>query len=77
MDMQRRPGCDGGLKDAQGSAGGMPRRFQARIAGYASAGRNDIASQEVGHGYMIALRLARVLRFTPDRGAGGHATGVS
>src|ERR1035441_1316716 len=32
MDMQRRPGCDGGLKDAQGSAGGMPRRFQAFAA---------------------------------------------
>jgi hypothetical protein len=55
----------------------MPRRLQARIAGHASAGRNGIASQEVGHGYMIALHLAWVLRIAPDRGGGGNATGVS
>jgi hypothetical protein len=35
------------------------RCFQARIAGQAGARRDDIASQEVGHGYMITLRLAR------------------
>ena len=37
MDMQRRPGFDGGLKDAEGSAGGMLRRLQARIACHAGA----------------------------------------
>jgi hypothetical protein len=32
MDMQRRPGTDAGLNDAQGSARRVPRRLQARIA---------------------------------------------
>src|SRR5690348_6161041 len=61
MDVQRRPGPDRGLKDAQGSACGVLRCLQAGIAGHAGAGRDDIAVQEVGHGYMIVLRLARVL----------------
>jgi hypothetical protein len=57
MDVQRRPGPDGGLKDAQGSAGGMLRRLQARIARHAGARGNNIASQEVGHGYIITPLL--------------------
>jgi hypothetical protein len=67
MDMQRRPGFDGGLKDAQGSASGILRRLQARIARHAGARGNDIASQEVGHGYIITLGLARVPGFAPGR----------
>ena len=58
MDVQRRPGPDRGLQDAQGSARGVLRGLQARIAGHAGAGRKGIAGQEFGHGYMIALRPA-------------------
>jgi len=58
MDVQRRPGSDRGLEDAQGSARGVLRGLQARIAGHAGAGRKGIAGQEVGHGYMITLRTA-------------------
>jgi hypothetical protein len=57
MNMQRRSGLDRGLKDAQGSAGGVLRRLQARIVRQPSAGRDDIASQEIGHAHMMTPRL--------------------
>ena len=38
MDMQRRPGADAGLKDAQGTARRVPRRLQARVARQAGVG---------------------------------------
>jgi hypothetical protein len=49
MHMQRRPGADAGLKDAQGAARRLPRRLQAGIVRQADASRNHIADQEVGH----------------------------
>ena len=49
MNMQRRSGLDRGLKDAQGPAGGVLRRLQARIVRQPRARRNDITSQEIGH----------------------------
>jgi hypothetical protein len=57
MDVQRRPGFDHGLEDAQGSARGVPRGLHTRIVGHASTGREDIACQEVGHEYMITAEL--------------------
>lgn len=53
MHMQRRLAADADLKDAQGTAGGVPRRLQAGISCQAGASRNHIPSQEVSHGYMI------------------------
>jgi hypothetical protein len=58
MNMQRRSALDRGLEDAQGAAGGVLRRLQAQIVRQPRARRNDIASQEIGHGHMIAPRLA-------------------
>jgi hypothetical protein len=78
VDMQRRPGTDGGLKDAQGSTGGVVRRLQARFACHAGVRGNDIASQEVGHGYMIAPRPAWVPGFAPgcEGRRQGHPRGL-
>ena len=61
MNMQRRSGLDRGLKDAQGSARGVLRRLQARIVRQPRARRDDIASQEIGHGYMMTPRLVYAL----------------
>lgn len=62
MHMQRRPGADAGLKDAQGAAGRLPRGLQAGIARQASASRNYIASQEVGHGIHDRARAPALAR---------------
>jgi hypothetical protein len=53
MHVQRRPGPDAGLEDAQGPASGALRRLQSRVACKARASGHDIASQEVGHGYRM------------------------
>jgi hypothetical protein len=66
MDVQRRPGHDRGLEDAQGSARGVLRGLQARIACHANAGRKGIAGQEFGHGYMITCGLPACPRYFPE-----------
>ena len=60
MDMKRRSGLDRGLKDAQGPACGVLRRLQARIVRQPRARRDDISSQEIGHGHMMTPRLVWV-----------------
>jgi hypothetical protein len=76
MDMQRRPGSDGGLEDAQGSASGMLRRLQARIARHADARGNDIASREVCHGYIITTVKSHVGNLLAKLGLRDHVQAV-
>jgi hypothetical protein len=49
MHMQRRPGPDASLQDAQRPARHVPRGLQAGIAAQASASRNNVPGQEIGH----------------------------
>jgi hypothetical protein len=78
MDMQRRSGLDRGLKDAQGPARGVLRRLQARIVRQPRARRDDISSQEIGHGHMMTPRLVWVWRGgeVPDGQIGDHPDGM-